>query len=67
MADQAQRRIKAIGQQLEGGSSSSSSSSSAPALKPINKVAQGSSSLRVKDKVIIITGESHSLPLARVQ
>ena len=45
MADQAQRRIQALGQQLEGG------------LKPITKIADGSSAPRAKDKVVIITGK----------
>lgn len=40
MADKAKERIQAIGQQLE----------------PVKKLAPGSSTLRVKDKVIVITG-----------
>lgn len=49
MSDQAQRRISAIGQQLKPSSSSSD-------LPPIQKVAPGSSKLRVEGKVVIITG-----------
>ncbi len=45
MADKAQQRIKALGQQLNGSG-----------LPPINKVAAGSSTPRVQGKVIIITG-----------
>jgi hypothetical protein len=41
MSDKAQSRINAIGKQL---------------LPPINKVAPGSSKLRVEGKVVIITG-----------
>lgn len=48
MPDQAQRRIAAIGQQLKSD------------LPPITKVAAGSSSPRAKDKVVIITGKTHS-------
>lgn len=45
MADKAQQRIQALGNQLSG-----------TGLPPINKVAPGSSTLRVQGKVIIITG-----------
>lgn len=48
MSDQAQRRIQAVGQHLSGGGSSS--------LAPLKKVAAGSSTLRLKGKVAIITG-----------
>lgn len=61
MSDQAQRRIQAIGQQLQPGASSSSSTG----LPPITKVASGSSSPRVKDKVIIITGANSPLGIGR--
>lgn len=44
MSDKAQRRLQAIGQQLQ---------------PPIKKVAAGSSSPRVQGKVVIITGKVH--------
>ncbi|KAF7550563.1 hypothetical protein G7046_g7978 [Stylonectria norvegica] len=50
MSDQAERRIKAIGQQLQ---------------PPIAKVAAGSSSPRVQGKVIIITGANSQLGIGR--
>lgn len=55
MPDQAQQRIQAIGQQLQGGTSASDTG-----LPPITKIATGSSSPRAKDKVVIITGKIHS-------
>ena len=48
MADQAKRRIQAIGGQLSPASSTW--------LKPLTKVAAGSSTPRVQGKVVIITG-----------
>ncbi|KAJ3512084.1 hypothetical protein NM208_g15363 [Fusarium decemcellulare] len=50
MSDKAQKRIEAIGNQL---------------LPPINKVAPGSSKLRVEGKVIIITGANSPLGIGR--
>lgn len=52
MSDQAQRRISAIGQQLKSD------------LPPITRVAAGSSSLRAKGKVVIITGKALLIPLS---
>lgn len=46
MADQAKQRLQAVSDQL----------------KPINKVAPGSSTARVQGKVIIITGSYTGLP-----
>ncbi|KAG9256413.1 uncharacterized protein F5Z01DRAFT_509146 [Emericellopsis atlantica] len=57
MADQAKRRIQAIGDQLSPGSSTE--------LKPLTKVAAGSSTPRVKDKVVIITGANSELGIGR--
>ncbi|EEU43955.1 hypothetical protein Neosp_005908 [[Neocosmospora] mangrovei] len=50
MSDKAQKRIEAIGNQL---------------LPPINKVAPGSSKLRVEGKVVIITGTNSPLGIGR--
>ncbi|KAI1054219.1 hypothetical protein LB506_010285 [Fusarium annulatum] len=50
MSDKAQSRINAIGKQL---------------LPPINKVAPGSSKLRVEGKVVIITGTNSPLGIGR--
>ncbi|RBQ80658.1 hypothetical protein FVER53590_09548 [Fusarium verticillioides] len=50
MSDKAQSRINAIGNQL---------------LPPINKVAPGSSKLRVEGKVVIITGTNSPLGIGR--
>ncbi|KAI6781370.1 uncharacterized protein J7T54_002262 [Emericellopsis cladophorae] len=57
MADQAKRRIQALGDQLSPGSSTE--------LKPMTKVAAGSSAPRVKDKVVIITGANSELGIGR--
>ncbi|KAK3175666.1 hypothetical protein K4F52_010075 [Lecanicillium sp. MT-2017a] len=54
MADKAQQRIQALGNQLSG-----------TGLPPINKVAPGSSTLRVQGKVIIITGANSPLGIGR--
>ncbi|KAI9902031.1 hypothetical protein N3K66_003848 [Trichothecium roseum] len=58
MADKAQRRIQAIGQQLDNGSSDSE-------LPPIKRVAAASNAHRVKDKVVIITGTNSPLGIGR--
>ncbi|KAM5342981.1 hypothetical protein ACJ41O_013947 [Fusarium nematophilum] len=50
MSDKAQKRIEAIGSQL---------------LPPINKVAPGSSKLRVQGKVVIITGANSPMGIGR--
>lgn len=52
MSDQAQRRLNALGKQLDSDASGS--------IPPIVKIASGSSSLRVEGKVVIITGKSQA-------
>lgn len=55
MSDQAQRRIKAIGGQLQDSNPASSSTR----LPTISRVAGASSGLRAEGKVVIITGTGH--------
>ncbi|PNY28444.1 3-oxoacyl-[acyl-carrier-protein] reductase FabG [Tolypocladium capitatum] len=62
MSDQAQRRIQAIGQQLQGGGSADPGSSGLP---PIPKVAPGSSAARAQGKVVIITGANSPMGIGR--
>lgn len=60
MSDQAQRRIKAIGGQLQGSNPASSTR-----LPTINRVAGASSGLRAEGKVVIITGANSALGIGR--
>ncbi|KAK2593367.1 hypothetical protein QQS21_008942 [Conoideocrella luteorostrata] len=58
MSDQAQKRIEAIGNQLDSSSSSSG-------LPPIKKIAGKSSGRRAEGKVVIITGANSTLGIGR--